>query len=86
MSFHPRTALIALTAAAAIAPAAGAQAAALSTPSATTDRCASADVLPAADNLSHVRRATLCLINVERKARGLKPLRFNRSLAKAANG
>ena len=42
--------------------------------------CANADTVPAAGNLSKVRRATLCLLNEERTGRGLGKLRANRPL------
>lgn len=48
--------------------------------------CANADARPSDANLPAIRRATLCLLNVERRARGRAPLRFNRALAQAANG
>jgi uncharacterized protein YkwD len=47
--------------------------------------CANADLLPSATNLPAIRRATLCLLNVERGKHGRRALRFNRELAKAAN-
>lgn len=46
--------------------------------------CANADIVPAADNLAQVRSATLCLLNAERKSRGLGRLSSNRELGKAA--
>lgn len=47
--------------------------------------CANADALPSAANLPQVRRATLCLVNLERTRRGRPALRFQRALAGAAN-
>jgi uncharacterized protein YkwD len=46
--------------------------------------CASAAAQPHAARYVVVRDATLCLINAERRRRGLPRLRFNRRLAKAA--
>jgi uncharacterized protein YkwD len=52
--------------------------------SAATSGCASASAEPHAARYVAVRGATLCLINAERRKRGLPKLRFNRRLAKAA--
>ena len=46
--------------------------------------CASAGLSPSASNLGRVRSVILCLHNTERKARGLRPLRINRRLNRAA--
>ncbi len=46
--------------------------------------CIGTALQPNARNLVHVRRATLCLVNAERAARGLRPLRGNPRLAGAA--
>lgn len=46
--------------------------------------CAGTDLVPTAANLRDVRIATLCLLNAERAARNLAPLRTNRLLVKAA--
>ena len=46
--------------------------------------CAGANLLPARRNLRKVVAATLCLLNRERAANGLRPLRRNRRLARAA--
>lgn len=46
--------------------------------------CANADVLPTAANQVQVRAATLCLMNAERTARGLRPLRAQMTLAQVA--
>lgn len=84
-----RRALIAATAAAAlavpVAPAAAADATAalpcvagLSCPA--KPKCANANVEPASDNLAAVRRATLCLLNKERAKRGLGKLHANLAL------
>jgi uncharacterized protein YkwD len=48
--------------------------------------CANTTVMPAAGNLGAVRAAVLCLHNRERDARGLKPLRENAKLRRAAEG
>jgi uncharacterized protein YkwD len=45
--------------------------------------CSGGDIVPSNDNLTQVARATMCLINVERKSRGLSTLRANRQLARA---
>jgi uncharacterized protein YkwD len=64
--FSPRRAvtLVATLAAVALAIPAGAQAA----------DCAGADAVPAADNLTQVGQATLCLLNAERGAQGMGAL------------
>jgi uncharacterized protein YkwD len=46
--------------------------------------CSGTNLTPTGDNLTAVRKATLCLINAERKARGLVALRLNSNLATAA--
>ena len=46
--------------------------------------CPAAGLVPGAGNMAQVRTATLCLLNVERKARGLPPLTSNGQLGKAA--
>jgi uncharacterized protein YkwD len=46
--------------------------------------CSGTRLVPNAENLTAVRKATLCLINAERKARGLVALRLNSELALAA--
>jgi uncharacterized protein YkwD len=46
--------------------------------------CPGADVVPAADNLAVVGQATLCLLNNERGARGLRPLAHDPRLAAPA--
>lgn len=48
--------------------------------------CAAASAAPSRANTSRVRRSILCLLNAERAARRLKPLRTNRRLARAAIG
>jgi uncharacterized protein YkwD len=42
--------------------------------------CAHADVIPAAGNIATIRRATLCLLNVERTKHHLAKLHANRAL------
>jgi uncharacterized protein YkwD len=53
---------------------------------AAADDCAGADVLPAADNLAVVGQATLCLLNVQRAASGVRPLTENAKLTNASAG
>ena len=74
-AFRGRLPLLAAVAACCVA-AAPAQAA--------TTGCASAGAEPHAARYTVVRDATLCLINAERRKRGLRKLRHNRRLAKAA--
>jgi uncharacterized protein YkwD len=45
--------------------------------------CSGGDLVPSSGNLAQVARATLCLVNAERKSRGLSALRANRQLARA---
>ena len=47
--------------------------------------CANTDVIPTASNGATVRSATLCLLNVERTSRGLRPLRADNQLRKVAD-
>jgi uncharacterized protein YkwD len=68
---------LAATAAVAIAPAA-ANAHAHAAP------CAGAHLAPSPAHAAQVRRATLCLLNRQRAAHGLRKLRIHRSLAHAA--
>jgi uncharacterized protein YkwD len=49
-----------------------------------SDRCADADSVPGLVSEGTVRRATLCLMNVERTARGRQPLRDQPALEKVA--
>jgi uncharacterized protein YkwD len=49
-----------------------------------TAACPAAASEPVAGELRKARKATLCLVNLERKAHGLRPLRENRRLRKAA--
>jgi uncharacterized protein YkwD len=82
-----RTAVIAaLATAAALAPAVPAAAAPVHPILAFSSACPGADLVPNAGNLALVRQATLCLLNRERVTRGLRPLRSNRRLQRAATG
>lgn len=47
-------------------------------------RCANASVYPGAASVSTVSRATVCLLNVERRKRHMHKLRLNRRLSAAA--
>jgi uncharacterized protein YkwD len=51
---------------------------------AASDRCDSADALPGQATASEARDATLCLMNAQRTARGMKRLRAQPDLAEAA--
>ena len=46
--------------------------------------CPGADDLPAPGNVARIRSATLCLVNAVRRAGGLRPLRRDRRLSRAA--
>src|SRR4051794_8577736 len=48
--------------------------------------CAAASAAPRGSNVRRVGRSILCLLNAERRARGLKPLRPNKRLSRAAIG
>jgi len=48
--------------------------------------CAGADVMPSSANAAKVRKATLCLLNVQRRSHGLHKLRENGKLRHAAAG
>lgn len=48
--------------------------------------CANADIMPSNANLGTVKTATLCLLNGERSDAGLRSLKENAKLAKAAVG
>jgi uncharacterized protein YkwD len=69
-----RAATLLATALVALAAPAGAHA------SAQTAPCAGADLVPDAGNLAQVGQATLCLLNDERAAAGLRPLAFSAAL------
>src|SRR4051794_25686588 len=55
-------------------------------PASAATGCASADGPPARASTVALGNAALCLVNQERTARGLKPLKLNRRLSKAAAG
>jgi uncharacterized protein YkwD len=55
-------------------------------PAARADDCAGADLVPAADNLAQVGQATLCLLNEQRAAQGLRPLVVSVRLGTASVG
>src|SRR3954469_4139897 len=69
-----RTATLLATALVALAAPAGAHA------SAQTAACPGADLVPDASNLAQVSQATLCLLNDERAAAGLRPLAYSAPL------
>jgi uncharacterized protein YkwD len=46
--------------------------------------CGGRDILPSTSNVAAVQHATLCLLNEERKARGLRRLRANETLERVA--
>jgi uncharacterized protein YkwD len=48
--------------------------------------CPAAATAPAAGNVAQLERTTLCLVNLERSQRGLRALRSNGRLARAADG
>lgn len=70
-----RAAALLATAVAALAAPAGAHA------SAQTAACPDADLVPNAGNLAQVGQATLCLLNDERAAAGLRPLAYSAALS-----
>jgi uncharacterized protein YkwD len=51
---------------------------------ASASACADVDLLPAADNLPRVAASTLCLLNEERAAQGLRPVTENAALTRAS--
>jgi uncharacterized protein YkwD len=53
-------------------------------PSAHAAGCADAGITPSGSNLARARAATLCLLNQQRRAHHLAPLRSNRALQRAA--
>ena len=53
---------------------------------ARADDCAGADLVPAADNVAVVGRATLCLVNQQRAANGVGAMVENATLTKASAG
>jgi uncharacterized protein YkwD len=74
MSSRRRAATLLATALVALAAPAGAHA------SAQTAACPGADLVPDASNLAQVSQATLCLLNDERAAAGLRPLAYSAPL------
>ena len=56
----------------------------LAVPAQANATCAGTDLRPAAENLPEVRGAVLCLLNQERRSRGLGRLRANTKLRRAA--
>ena len=48
--------------------------------------CPAAATAPAAENVAQLERTTLCLVNLERTQRRLRPLKANGKLARAADG
>lgn len=60
-------------------------AAALAAPStASAQACSGGDLMPSSSNLRQVRQATLCLLNQQRSMHGLRPVRPNAKLRRAA--
>lgn len=59
-------------------------AAALAAPAAAADRCADADLPPSSETVKRIDDAVRCLVNVERKARGIRGLKRNRRLERSA--
>ena len=51
---------------------------------ATASACANTDLRPSSENLRQVRSAVLCLLNQQRASRGLRKLRANAKLRRAA--
>jgi uncharacterized protein YkwD len=76
--------LVAVAAASALAGAALPAAASAVPLAKSAQRCANADLVPTTANLAQVRSATLCLMNAERRARGLRRLKSNSRLRTAA--
>jgi uncharacterized protein YkwD len=59
---------------------------ALAAPTTAQADCADADLYPTAENLDRVRDAVVCLHNEERVSRGLRALRQDAKLRRAATG
>jgi uncharacterized protein YkwD len=55
-------------------------------PAASAASCASASAQPGEASKATIARSTICLLNAERTERGLRPLKVNRRLARAATG
>jgi len=84
---RPLADLRSLAAVAALAvPLAVASPASAVTAKAAQTACPAAAAAPAPGNVTQLERTTLCLVNVERSQRGLRPLRSNGRLATAAGG
>src|SRR5918999_4092295 len=75
-----KTILFGSVAAALLAPA-SASAEPIAAPAAS---CANASAVPTTVSMAAIRSSTLCLLNAERRRRGLRPLRRDRRLARAA--
>jgi uncharacterized protein YkwD len=90
MSAKVRTLIVALLAAALLAPATsaaeGKKKHRAPAPAVATQDCADADLEPTADNLGRIRSAILCLHNQIRAENDLPRLRENKRLRKAALG
>ena len=56
----------------------------LAAPAVASAECAGTDLRPSAENLPEVRSAVLCLLNQQRASRGLRKLRANAKLRRAA--
>jgi uncharacterized protein YkwD len=55
-------------------------------PAASAATCGSSSAMPGEASKAAMSSATLCLVNAERTQRGLRPLKANRRLARAATG
>jgi uncharacterized protein YkwD len=53
-------------------------------PASSAASCANASAVPSAVSMAAIRGSTLCLLNAERRRRGLRPLRRDRRLGRAA--
>jgi uncharacterized protein YkwD len=54
--------------------------------SAAAESCKRADVAPSKSTVAEAQSATLCLVNVERRKRGLRSLKSDKKLRRAAAG
>ena len=81
---HSRRVLAVAFAAALVTTAMGGALAVASGPAYAAQQCANASLVPSSTNLVAIRRATLCLINAERRARGARRLKSNARLRNAA--
>jgi uncharacterized protein YkwD len=59
---------------------------ALGAPGVAAADCPGADAVPAADNLPAIGQTTLCLVNEQRSAHGIRALRVNARLSNASAG